>query len=150
MVTMAAKAFLDTNIVLRLVNGGLPESSAIEQLVQQIRDENYELWISRQVIREYLVQVTRPGFLAIPLSIEQVNAHTRTLRSLFKVADETDAVTDKLLELLNEFPSGGKQIHDVNIVATMLVHDIDTLLTLNVEDMKRFATQIKIRSPLRQ
>jgi predicted nucleic acid-binding protein len=39
-----------------------------------------------------------------------------------------------------------RQIHDANIVATILVHQIDTLLTLNVEDMKRFSSDIKIVS----
>ena len=51
------------------------------------------------------------------------------------------------MEILGVYPSGGKQIHDANIVATMLVYGIDTLLTLNVEDMKRFADRIKILSP---
>jgi predicted nucleic acid-binding protein len=148
MMTMADRTFADTNIVLRLLNSALPEYTAVEQLVRQVRTSNSELWISRQVIREYLVQVTRPGFLAVPLSVEQVETHVKTLRSLFQVADETNAVTDKLIELLKEFPSGGKQIHDANIVATMLVYNIDSLLTLNVEDMKRFATKVKVISPI--
>ncbi|MGE0820473.1 MAG: hypothetical protein AB7G75_06540 [Candidatus Binatia bacterium] len=29
---------------------------------------------------------------------------------------------------------GGKQVHDANIVATMLVHNIPTLLTNNTDD----------------
>jgi len=147
-VTMAVRAFLDTNIVLRLVNSGLAEHSQVQRLVQTVRDENRELWISRQVIREYLVQVTRPGVLAVPLSGEQVRIHIQTLKLLFKVADETEATTDQLLALLEEFPSGGKQIHDANIVATMLVHNIDTLLTINVADLKRFASKIDIRVPI--
>jgi len=41
-------------------------------------------------------------------------------------------------------PSGGKQVHDANIVATMLVNDIDTLVTNNVSDMERFSKQVTI------
>lgn len=52
------------------------------------------------------------------------------------------ATTAELLNLLREFPVGGKQIHDANIVATMLVHDIDTLVTQNIEDFKRFSGKI--------
>ena len=145
---MAVRAFLDTNIVLRLVNSALPEHPDVQRLVQAIRDEGHELWISRQVIREYLVQVTRPGVLVTPLSIEQVRLHIKTLSLLFNVADENEAVTDQLLELLEKFPSGGKQIHDANIVATMLVNNIDTLLTINFADMKRFESKIQIRIPV--
>lgn len=81
---MVAKAFLDTNIVLRLVNTALPEYVKVQHLVNQVRDEGYELWISRQVIREYLVQVTRPGVLALPLSGEQIRTHAQTLRLLIQ------------------------------------------------------------------
>jgi len=144
---MAVKAFLDTNIVLRLLDDSLPEHQAIEAFVNQVHEEAAELWISRQVIREYLVQVTRPGFLAEALNIQQVTTHMKTLQLLFKIADETDDVTRKLLDLIQAFPSGGKQIHDANIVATMLVYGIDTLLTINVADMKRFGTVVQITSP---
>lgn len=146
MMTMAARAFADTNIVLRLLNDKLPLYASVEQLIRLTRNEGYELWISRQVIRKYLVQVTRPGFLETPLSVEQVRNHVRTLKTLFKIADETDAVTTKLIDLLEEVPVGGKQIHDANIVATMLTYEIDTLLTINLADLKRFSSKVTIIS----
>ena len=57
---------------------------------------------------------------------------------------ETAAVTARLLQLIKEYPTGGKQIHDANIVATMLVNGIDTLLTQNIDDMKRFENEITL------
>ena len=60
--------------------------------------------------------------------------------------DETAVVRDTLLELLQQYPTQGKQVHDANIVATMLAYKIDTLLTLNVADLKRFGDKIKIIS----
>ena len=47
-----------------------------------------------------------------------------------------------LLHLLNTIACAGKQIHDANIVATMLTHGIQKLLTHNVADFSRFASQI--------
>jgi predicted nucleic acid-binding protein len=41
-------------------------------------------------------------------------------------------------------PTAGKQIHDANIVATMLVYSIDTLVTQNMDDMKRFAEYVNL------
>jgi hypothetical protein len=66
------------------------------------------------------------------------------IRTAFKIADETEAVTDQLLTLLRLYPTGGKQIHDANIVATMIVYGITTLLTNNVNDVRRFADRITI------
>jgi predicted nucleic acid-binding protein len=145
---MGDRAFADTNIVLRLVNPSLPLHAEITLLIQQLQAQKVEFWISRQIIREYLVQVTRPGILQTPLTSLQCTAHVKVLRALFSIADETEAVTNQLLQLLEQFPTGGRQIHDANIVATMLVYQIDTLLTLNIADMKRFAPGVTLRSPL--
>jgi predicted nucleic acid-binding protein len=43
-----------------------------------------------------------------------------------------------------EIPSGGKQVHDANIVATMLVYGIPKLLTHNTTDFARFSELITV------
>lgn len=60
------------------------------------------------------------------------------------MADDTAAVTEQLLKLMSDFKIGGKQIHDANIVATMLAYDVPYLLTHNVKDFERFSGLIKI------
>jgi len=40
---------------------------------------------------------------------------------------------------MQELHIGGKQVHDANIVATMLVYGIPRLLTANPSDFARFA-----------
>jgi hypothetical protein len=54
----------------------MPLHQEAEKLIEQMWNANTELWISRQVLREFLVQ------------------------ALFRVADETQAVTEQLLYLL--------------------------------------------------
>jgi len=46
--------------------------------------------------------------------------------------------------LLAAIPCGGKQVHDANIVATMLVHGVPNLLTHNAADFKRFSHLIAV------
>ena len=41
----------------------------------------------------------------------------------------------------------GEQVHDANIVAPMLVHGIETLVTIDVADLERFAPGIAICAP---
>ena len=68
------------------------------------------------------------------------------ITTLFRVADETHEVTFQLFSLLKTHPTQGKLVHDANLVATMLVNDIETLLTLNVDDFRRFEDKIKLIS----
>jgi len=71
----------------------------------------------------------------------------RYLQSRFRVADETQQVTDRLLILIERFPVGGKQIHDAAIVATMQAHGIRGLLTATPADFRRYGDLISLQSP---
>ncbi len=144
---MAARVFVDTNILLRVTLKQINRHDEVDALVKRIIREDSELWISGQVIREFIVQVTHPRTLAQPLTIKQVVQEIEVMKPLFQIADETVIVREKLLKLLQEYPTVGKQVHDANIVATMLANDIDTLLTLNTKDFQRFAEQITLISP---
>ncbi|BBO19276.1 type II toxin-antitoxin system VapC family toxin [Candidatus Brocadia pituitae] len=57
---------------------------------------------------------------------------------------EDIATAQKLGELVQQYHVSGKQVHDANLVATMLVHGIHSLLTCNVDDFKRYKGLIKI------
>jgi predicted nucleic acid-binding protein len=143
---MGGKAFVDTNILLRATISRMNEHREAEALVQSMWEKDIELWISRQIIREYLVQATHPNTFKPPFSIEHVMDQMETITALFRVSDENKDVTAQLLQLLKTYPTRGKQIHDANIVAAMLVNGIDTLLTLNLDDFKRFENKIKLIS----
>lgn len=145
--TDANSIFLDTNILLRLSIKTAPLHSVIDEYIAQKAGEGYRFWISRQIIREFLVQVSRTGSIVQqPLSLEQMQAFIATFNMVYQIADETKIVTDHLLTLLQEIPTGGKQIHDANIVATMLAYGVPNLITLNLEDMKRFTPKITLLS----
>ncbi len=129
MTSLGAKMFLDTNVLLRATIDEVPLHKEALELVEVQRDDGKELWISRQVIREYMVYITRPQAFFTPMSIKEIEERVKRIQSIFEIADETAAVTARLLQLIKQYPTGGKQIHDANIVATMLVNGIDTLLT---------------------
>ena len=148
MVMMGVKVFLDTNILLRSTVQAFPGYPEIQAFVAQYLAEDSEMWISRQVIREYLVQTMRPQSFMNPMTPEQAIQQVKSIEQVFQIADETSTTTEELLQLIRSFPMGGKQIHDANIVATMLTYDIDTLITLNTTDFKRFADKITLISPL--
>jgi predicted nucleic acid-binding protein len=138
MVMMAANVFVDTNVLLRATILQFPLHRAAIGLIARQIETGAQLWISRQVLREYLAQATRPQSFMNAMTMQQVEPHLQAIRALYRIADETEQVTRHLLALLRAHPTAGKQVHDANIVATMLVNGIDTLLTQNIDDMKRF------------
>jgi predicted nucleic acid-binding protein len=73
-------------------------------------------------------------------AIENVQA----LRHRVLILNEDQRVAVKLLELLADVACAGRQIHDANVVATMLVHGIETIVTSNLSDFRRFAGQITV------
>ena len=135
--------FIDTNI---LVYANVIETPFHEQALAAINtayEAGRTIWISRQVIREYLVTLTRPQvFENLPRTtvLEQVDQFIER----FQVADDTAAVSEQLVKLMHDFKIGGKQVHDANIVASMLAYDVPCLLTHNVKDFQRFREVIRI------
>ena len=97
------------------------------------------LWISRQVIREYLATLVRPR-ISIPL-VELANA-VRSFEMRYQVAEEGPLVTVQLLTFLEQGVS--RQVHDTNIVATMLTYGIQRIFTNNPDDFAPFAALITI------
>jgi hypothetical protein len=95
---------------------------------------------ARTAIRRTAFQLVR--LTALPKAT--VLAQVGQLIDQFEVADDTAAVTGQLLELMGNYPIGGKQVHDANIVATMLVYDIPCLLTHNAKDFGRFGDMVTV------
>lgn len=139
------KVFFDTNILTRATITTAPLHQEAKTSLTILWNQGTELWISRQVIREYVANATRPQTYSPTIPINLVEQQVQNFLLQFQVADDTDAVTRQLLLLLNHVPTGGKQVHDANIVASMLVYGINTLHTNNVQDFTRFSNYITIQ-----
>jgi predicted nucleic acid-binding protein len=134
--TNGRRIFVDTNILTRATIDVAP-------LHRQART-NAELYISHQVIREYVANATRPQSYTPALPIHAVLKQVEDFRKTFHILPDSPAVLSRLLELVNNVAVGGKQIHDANIVATMLAYKIEELLTHNLTDFQRYHSFIRI------
>ncbi len=145
MTMMAADSvFLDTNGLVFATIASAPWHEAAVRAIRRLEGAGHDLWISRQIIREYLAVLSRPQTFGKPVSIAVLVAQIRVFEQRFRVAEESADVTAKLLDLLQELSIGGKQVHDANIVATMQAYGIGRLLTHNVRDFARFAPRIEV------
>ena len=136
--------FLDTNILVHANVAESPRHRVALETVKQFSEAGVEIWISRQVLREFLAVLTRPQVFLKPRPVSMIAARVRQFETLFRIAEENAAVTARLLDLLERTPVGGKQVHDANIVATMLSHGVTRLVTENTRDFKRFAGLITV------
>ena len=134
---MRDKIFLDTNILVYLSN---EESLFHEAALESFRSvvEKCDIWISRQVLREYAVVMSRQEFYGRTLTPEEIAADIAKWEKSFNVIDETKEITDNLKNLLVKYDLKGKRIHDANIVASMLKFSIPLIFTFNVSDFQAF------------
>ncbi len=115
-------------------------------MLAQVEAAGAPLWISGQVLREYMAVVTRVQgqIAALPksLAIERV----RFFLQRFWLAEDGPPIRAHLLNLLLAYPVAGKQVHDANLVATIQAYGLKRLLTFNVADFRRFAGLITIET----
>jgi predicted nucleic acid-binding protein len=142
--TAAEPAFVDTNILVYANTSTAPLYSRAQEALMGLVDEGVELWISRQILREYLATLSRPQPFSSPVPSADLIADVTRFLSQFRIAEDGPSVTTNLLSLVATIPVGGKQIHDANIVATMQTHGLRRLLTHNTADFARFVPMIQI------
>jgi predicted nucleic acid-binding protein len=138
------RVFIDTNVLVYASRPTAPEHVAARAALARIEATDCAVWITPQILREYLAVVTRPQATAPPLPMATAIADVRRFQSSFAVADEGPANLERLLELLAAYPGAGKQVHDANLVAAMLVHGIHRPLTFNAVDFQHFASEVEI------
>jgi predicted nucleic acid-binding protein len=64
---------------------------------------------------------------------------------LLAATDEARQEHEQAVAAINVWPAcAGKQVHDANVVATMLVHGVDTVVTTNVDDFARFGEHVHV------
>ena len=143
----ADPVFLDTNVLIYATRRTASEHAAAQAVLARLEGEGRALWISFQILREYLAVVTRPQATSLALPMGTAIADVQRFQQVFYVAEDRPAVLDRLLALLGAHLGAGRQVHDTNIVATMLEHGIYPLLTFNAADFRRFAGIIQLEPP---
>ena len=136
--------FVDTNVLVNARILEAPDHEAARASLESALKKSEPLRLSRQVLREYLAVVTRPQTWSVPLARADALDDVERLAAAFELLEDGPVVTDWLLSLCRLLPVGGKQIHDANIVATMLAYGERRLLTFYAADFRRYADHIEL------
>jgi len=138
--------FVDTNFwVAKIVKDHVFHERAEAKLNDLVAQEEL-LCISAQIIRELISVCTLGRNLSRALTRDELQQQTEALIAQTVFLGESEASTRKLIELGSRYQVIGKQIHDANIVATMLTHGVTHLVSFNPDDFKRF-TEIEVIVP---
>jgi predicted nucleic acid-binding protein len=134
-----ASVLVDTNILLISIqpeNQQYPlASSAVAELLRQGAD----LCVAPQSLVEFWVVATRPtASNGLGMSPAAVVAEIQRVRKVFHVLEGAPEMSETWERLVSKHFVLGKQAHDANLVATMLVHGVKQRLTFNGADFKRY------------
>lgn len=138
------RIFIDTNI---LVYANYTDAIFKEQTRNKLfflMRNNYNFCISRQIIREFLVYITRYNYENEKNNSKILLDKVFDNLQQYQVFEENEKVTKILKNLIEKHNLSGKKIHDANIVATMQAYNITKLFTNNVKDFERYTDIIEI------
>ena len=105
MTTPASSVFVDINVLVYANLTASPLHSHAQVVLQQFRVDGTDLWISRQILREYLAAMTRPGTLTGSIPAASLVGDIQTFSSEYHIAEDNAAVTGALSQLLLNFQS---------------------------------------------
>ncbi len=129
---------VDTNLLVYSTVSGNEWFEESRRWLTALQAQKITLCVTTQILREYLVVLTRGNVFETHFTVEQAVSELEVILPSFVVLEETTESASKLRELMRRYQVRGKQIHDANIIATMLTNGITRLVTYNRADFERF------------
>jgi predicted nucleic acid-binding protein len=134
------RCLLDTNVLLRIMNPHLPENTVCNEAMVRLRRSNYSLFFTIQNATEFWNVSTRPT---------ERNGHGLTnyatgialgfIEEIAILLPDDARVYAQWRRLVTEHAIRGVQVHDARLAASMIVHGVRHILTLNARDFMRFS-----------
>jgi predicted nucleic acid-binding protein len=138
---------LDSNILLRLSDASDVKHTQAVDAIAELVEAGHELRLVPQVIYEFWVVATRTksaNGLDIPTdeAIQLVDQFALRMPVLF----DNHTVYETWRNLTQRYQTRGVPNHDLRIVAAMITHQVQVLLTYNALHFQR-VTEIEVLAP---
>lgn len=126
-----SEVLVDTNILVYSVD---QDSMFFERSRALLESPDFELTTTSKNIAELLVVLTKStGYnLDNQLVLEVLDGIRRNMRIIYPDQKSLDILSD----LIRLYDPKGLRIHDMEIIAISLAHDINLVATFNVNDFK--------------
>ncbi|MGI9055119.1 MAG: type II toxin-antitoxin system VapC family toxin [Pyrinomonadaceae bacterium] len=134
----------DTNIFLRLAEKNGSERLIILNGIRKIRANNQTICYTPQILAEFWNVCTRPANArgGFGLSIEQTERKVNLIQKYFEILPDTLQTFTEWRKLVSDYKVSGVQVHDAKLAASINVHKVEYLVTLNDQDFKRFGIKV--------
>ena len=131
---------LDTGILLRIVDAKDARHSVVMQAVQRLISQRESLLIATQNVAEFCNVVTRPvanNGLGLPPQ-KALELLAGEIEPIATVISEREQAYSEFKRLVLTYNVSSKQVHDARLVAMMLAWQVESILTLNDQDFRRY------------
>jgi len=130
---------LDSNILLRISKSDDPQHAAIGHALLALAGQGVRLCYTSQTLGEFWNASTRPlGKNGFGLSVPETDRLARVIERDFQFLPDSREVHGRCRSLLVAHNIQGVQVHDARLAASMYIHGVGQLLTINVWDFRRF------------
>jgi predicted nucleic acid-binding protein len=147
MTELGSSYLVDTNILLRLAQPDSPEHKSIRSCMEFLWAQGADLFYTSQNLAEFWNVCTRPAVRnGFGFSISEADDRASLIEAKLNFAADSEATHREWRRIVVSEGVSGVQIHDARLVAAMRVHRIRNLLTLNVQDFRRYS-DIVVVSP---
>lgn len=130
---------VDTNILLRIARRSDPQHKLIDAALAKLALAGTTLHYTHQNVAELWNVMTRPiarnGF---GLTAGEAEREVRGIESGMSLLPDSAAVYREWRRIVVQHGVSGIQVYDARLAATMFVHRISHMLTLNVADFNRY------------
>lgn len=146
--TKLQMGLVDTNILVYRADQDSAFHEPSVNLIRQGLKGDIPLCVSPQNLTEFYAVITSPKRVTNPITPEdarsEINKYlqSKNIRKIYQTAD----ILPKFLELIRKYPPQGQQIFDLQLVATMLIHNVTLLYTFNRKHFEHYQ-EIQVKTP---
>jgi len=131
---------VDTNILLRVARRSDSQHKLVDTALTRLGGQGTTFHFTHQNIAEFWNVMTRPvvrnGF---GLTVTEAEREVRVIEAGMTFLPDSEAVYREWRRIVVQYGILGVQVHDARLAASMYVHGVNHILTLNVTDFSRFS-----------
>jgi predicted nucleic acid-binding protein len=131
---------VDTNVLLRSIQPHHMMHKDAVAATLKLKRRGETLYVVPQNMIEFWAVATRPITAnGLGISIADAAAELKRLKRFFILRRDSPSIYNRWEKLVMQHQIIGKPTHDARLVAAMMAHKIDYILTFNTDDFKRFS-----------
>jgi predicted nucleic acid-binding protein len=134
------RVLVDTNVLLRSAQPNHPLCSQATHAVSKLLRQNDEVFFCSQNIAEFWNVATRPAEVnGLGFSHEEVLQEVGSIENLLTLLPDVPAIYPVWKQIVEDHRVQGVRVYDARLVAVMGVYAVESVLTFNTADFKRYS-----------